>query len=144
MTSKWIQSAPAARTAFTSSPKRAKSADKIDAEIIAAIVIPSSHAARRAYPFVGFLDALSFFLRHLRHRLRQAVGHEFIRMMPAHLTPVGLGYFLIGDTRLDFELRIALGQRPGTRCGSPAGGCTARLLPRPQRCFHVRKFEARH
>src|ERR1700722_909694 len=139
MTSKWIQSAPAARTAFTSSPNRAKSADKIDAEIIAAIVTPSSHATSRAYPFVGFLDALSFFLRHLRHGLRQAVGHEFIRMMPAHLTPIGFGHFLIGDTGVDFELGIALGQRPGTCRGSPTG--TARPLPRPHRCLHVRKFK---
>src|ERR1700689_47581 len=104
MTSKWTQSAPAASTAFTSSPKRAKSADKIDAEMMIAIATPSSHAASRANPFVGFLDTLSFFLRHLRHRLRQTVGHQFIRMMPAHLPPIGLGYFLIGGVGVDFQL----------------------------------------
>src|SRR5271170_1949600 len=110
MTSKWIQSAPAARTAFTSSPKRAKSADKIEGEIIAFIVSPSSHAACRAYPLVGFLDALCFLFRHLRHGLRQAVGHEFIRMMAAHLASIGLGYFLIGEFGVDFQLRVVLRQ----------------------------------
>src|ERR1700732_2808851 len=97
MTSKWIQSAPAARTAFTSSPKRAKSADKIEAPIIILIVAPSPHAARRAYFLIGFLDALSFLFRHLGHRLRQAIGHQFIRMMAAHLAPIRLSHFLIGD-----------------------------------------------
>src|SRR5258707_2797082 len=111
MTSKWIQSAPAARTAFTSSHRRAKSADKIEGEIMIDIVTPSWHAARRAYPLIGFLDALSFFFRHLRHRLRQTVRHEFIRMMAAHLAPIGLGHFLIADTGVDFQLRIALRQR---------------------------------
>src|ERR1700730_17254814 len=119
MTSKWIQSAPAARTAFTSSPKRAKSADKIEGEIIIVIVAPSSHAARRAYFLIGFLDALSFLFRHLGHRLRQAIGHHFIRMMAAHLWAVRLGRFLIGDTGIDFEFRIALRQRPGV-CGAAA------------------------
>src|ERR1700722_11074286 len=104
MTSKWIQSAPAASTAFTSSPKRAKSADKIEGEIIAVIVSPSAHAARRAYSFIGLLDALSFLLRHLRHRLRQPVGHEFIRMMAAHLASIGLGHFLIANTGIDLQL----------------------------------------
>src|SRR5438874_9121740 len=33
MTSKWIQSAPAARTRVTSSPRRAKSAERIDGAI---------------------------------------------------------------------------------------------------------------
>src|SRR5271154_4151923 len=121
MTSKWIQSAPAARTAFTSSPKRAKSADKIEGEIIAVIVSPSTHAARRAYSLIGLLDALSFLLGHLRHRLRQAVGHEFIRMVAAHLASIGLGHFLIGNIGVDFQLGIALGQRP--RAGSrPVAG----------------------
>src|SRR6202034_3350719 len=119
MTSKWIQSAPAASTAFTSSPKRAKSADKIEGEIIAVIVSPSTHAARRAYSLVGLLDALGFLFRHLRHRLRQPVGHELIRMMAAHLAPIGLGHFLIGHIGIDFQFGIALCQRP--RAGSRAG-----------------------
>src|ERR1700680_1097898 len=122
MTSKWIQSAPAASTAFTSSPKRAKSADKIEGEIIIVIVAPSSHAARRAYSLVGFLDALSFLFRHLRHRLRQTVGHQFIRMMAAHLAPVRLGHFLIADIGIDFQLRIALRQRPCTGGGAAGAG----------------------
>src|SRR3981189_493053 len=113
MTSKWIQSAPAASTAFTSSPNRAKSADKIEGEIMIVIVAPSSHAACRAYFLVSFLNALSFLFCHLRHRLGQAVGDEFIRMMTAHLAPIRLGHVLIGDIRVDFQFRIALRQRPG-------------------------------
>src|ERR1700736_3059775 len=122
MTSKWIQSAPAASTAFTSSPKRAKSADKIEGEIMIVIVAPSSHAARRAYFLVGFLNALSFLFRHLRHRLRQAVGHQFIRMMAAHLAPIRLGHFLIGDIGVDLQFRIALGQRPRARGAVASAG----------------------
>src|SRR6266849_9754705 len=110
MTSKWIQSAPAASTAFTSSPRRAKSADKIEGEIMIVIVAPSPHAARRAYPLVGFLDALSFLFCHLRHRLGQTVGHQFIRMMAAHLAPICLGHFLICDIGINFQFRIALRQ----------------------------------
>src|SRR5271170_1592987 len=144
MTSKWIQSAPPASTACTSSPKRAKSADKIEGEIITAIVSPSPHAARRAYPLIGFLDALSFLLRHLRHRLRQTVGHEFIRMMAAHLAPIGLGHFLIRDIGVDFQLRIALRQRSRGGVAAGASGGTVRSLPRPQRGLHVREFEAGH
>src|ERR1700688_447535 len=112
MTSKWIQSAPAPSTDFTSSPQRAKSEDNIEGEIIIVMVAPSAHAARRAYPLISFLDALGFLLRHLRHRLRQSIGHQFIRMMTAHLPPICLGHFLIGDVGLDFQLRIALRQRP--------------------------------
>src|SRR5271170_2740621 len=132
MTSKWIQSAPPASTACTSSPKRAKSADKIEGEIITAIVSPSPHAARRAYPLIGFLDALSFLLRHLRHRLRQAVGHQFIRVMPAHLAAIGLGYFLIADSGVHFELRIAFCQ---------GAGPTAHLSG-AHRSLHARELEA--
>src|SRR3984885_9129809 len=106
MTSKWIQSAPAPSTEFTSSPKRAKSADNIEGEIMIVIVAPSSHAARGAYSLVGLLDALSFLFRHLRHRLGQSVGHQFIRMMAAHLPPIRLGHFLIDDVRVDFQLRV--------------------------------------
>ena len=102
---------------------------------------PSSHASRRAYAFVGFLDALSFFFRHLCHRLRQAVGHEFIRMMPAHLAPIGLGDFLIADVSLHLELRIALRQGPA---GSVGTRRTPWPVPRPHRCLHVREFEAGH
>src|SRR5271163_2343579 len=130
MTSKWIQSAPAARTEFTSCPNRAKSADKIDAETIIAIFHPSSHAAGRAYSFVSFLDALSFFFRHLCHRLRETVGHEFIRMMAAHLAPIGLGHFLIRDGRVDFQLRIALLQRDRTAGGAGAIGGSVRRIRR--------------
>src|SRR6202790_5763327 len=110
MTSKWIQSAPAASTALTSSPKWAKSADKIEGEIMIVIVAPSPHAARRAYPLVGFLDALSFLFRHLRHRLGQTVGHQFIRVMADHLAPICLGHFLNGDIGVNFQFRIALRQ----------------------------------
>src|SRR6266851_4414072 len=134
MTSKWIQSAPAASTAFTSSPKRAKSADKIEGEIMIVIVTPSSHAARRAYFLIGFLNALSFLFRHLRHRLRQTVGDQFIRMMTAHLAPIRLGHFLIGDIGINFQFRIALRQRPCARgvAASPGGGAV-HPLPGPQR-----------
>src|ERR1700676_5258542 len=144
MTSKWIQSAPAPSTEFTSSPKRAKSADKIEGEMIIVIVTPSSHAARRANPLIRFLDALSFLFRHLRHRLGQSVGHQFIRMMAAHLPPIGLGHFLISDAGVDFQLRVALRQRP-TPCAmaARAGGSAARALPRPPRRLHVGEFEAR-
>src|SRR5277367_4691863 len=112
MTSKWIQSAPASSTAFTSSPRREKSADSIEGEIIIAMVSssPSSHAARRADSLIGLLYALGFFLRHLRHRLGQSVGHQFIRMMAAHLPPIRLGDFLIGEVRVDFQFRVALRQ----------------------------------
>src|SRR5258708_12908652 len=102
MTSKWIQSAPAASNAFTSSPKREKSADRIEGEIIIVIVAPSPHAARRAYPFIGFLDALSFLFRHLRHRLGQTVGHQFTRMITAHLAPICLGHLLTRHIASDF------------------------------------------
>src|ERR1700692_3868574 len=145
MTSKWIQSAPAASTEFTSAPKRAKSADKSEGEMIIVIVTPSSHAARRANPLIRFLDALSFLFRHLRHRLGQSVGHQFIRMMAAHLPPIGLGHFLISDAGVDFQLRVAFRQRPSARAmAARAGGGAARAWPPPQRGPHVGKFEAGH
>src|ERR1700679_2496406 len=131
MTSKWIQSAPAASTAFTSSPRRAKSADKIEGEIMIDIVTPSSHAACRAYSLISFLDTLSLLFGHLRHRLRQTIGHEFIRMMAAHLPPIGLGHFLIGDVGVHFQLRIVFRQRP-CACGGAAGAGRAVLVSLPR------------
>src|SRR3981189_1804387 len=102
MTSKWIQSAPAASTELTSSPRRAKSADRIDGAMM--MPMQSAHASRRAYAFVGFLDPLGFFLRHLPHWLRQAIGQELVRVMPAHLAPIRLDEFRIADAGVHFEL----------------------------------------
>src|ERR1700688_4260847 len=123
MTSKWIQSAPAPSTDFTSSPQRAKSEDNIEGEIIIVMVAPSAHAARRAYPLISFLDALGFLLRHLRHRLRQSIGHQFIRKMAAHFPAIFLCHLLISDVGVDFQLGIALRQRAGAMAaGTGRGG----------------------
>src|ERR1700692_4969076 len=132
MTSKWIQSGPAPSTDFPPSPKRAKPAATIEGEMIIVMVAPSAHAARRAYPLISFLDALGFLLRHLRHRLRQSIGHQFIRMMAAHLPPIRLGHFLISDVGVDFQLGIALRERAGAMAAGAGRGGAARALPRPQ------------
>src|SRR5713101_8724118 len=131
MTSKWIQSAPAASTAFTSSPKRAKSADRIDGEMMVVIVTPVflPHAACGTDYLIGLLYALRFFLGYLRHGLGQSVRHEFIRVVTAHLSPIRLGHFLIADLGADFELRIAPRQRFFS--GLSAGRAATPLLARP-------------
>src|ERR1700722_2935279 len=97
MTSKWIQSAPAASTAFTSSPKRAKSAERIDGEMMMDMVTLSTHAASGTDHFISLLNALRLFLGNLRHGFGQSVRHEFIRVMTAHLSPIRLGHFLVAD-----------------------------------------------
>src|SRR5450631_2610760 len=123
MTSKCTQSAPAFSTVWTSSPRRAKSADRMEGAMMVFMTGESSiartgtalgpgvsaYAARRPDRFVGFLDALGPFLGHLRHRLRQAIGDQLVRMMPAHLAPVRAGHVLIAGAGLDVELTVAVG-----------------------------------
>ena len=58
--------------------------------------------------------------------------------MAAHLPAISLGDLLIAHTGVDLEFRIAVRQR----LAGSAAAC--RLLPRPHRRFHVRKFESRH
>src|SRR5579864_5448993 len=102
MTSKCTTSAPAASTASTSAPRRAKSADRIDGAIRC---MPTSlaHAAMSADRFVGRLYLLSALFGVLEHRVRQAVGLEFVGMMAAHLAPISLDDLLVRHAAIGLE-----------------------------------------
>src|SRR5580658_7590463 len=107
MTSKCTLSAPAASTVSTSSARRAKSADKIDAAIHC-IGASLAHTPPSANELVGGLNLLRTLLRTLEHRFGQAVGPQLIRMMPAHLSAVALDDLLIRHHGLGQQHRIGL------------------------------------
>src|SRR5580658_10635908 len=102
MTSKCTTSPPAAIAASTSSPRRAKSADRIEGAISC---MPRSlaHAATSANCLVGGLDLLRALLGALEHRVGQAIGLELVRVMAAHLPPIGLDDLLIAHRRRGLE-----------------------------------------
>src|SRR5450631_3726435 len=137
MTSKWIQSAPAASTACTSSPKRAKSADRMDGEMMIAMVTLSTHAASGTDYLISLLYALRLFLGYLRHGLRQSVRHEFIRVMTAHLPPIRLGHSRVSRLRAPRSTRPAAFPRPACRqdpfflAGAPAARPPYARTPAP-------------
>src|SRR5487761_2243711 len=104
MTSKWTQSAPPASTELTSSPSRAKSADRIEGAMMASIFASlSPHSAGRANRLVRLLNPLGLLLGHLRHRLRKPVGDQFVRVVTAHLPPVRLLQLLVADVMFHLE-----------------------------------------
>src|ERR1700686_1294458 len=76
MTSKWIQSAPAASTSLTSSPRRAKSADRIDGAM--RYMVGAS--------LTGVLAAVAFAFRRIGgvavHRVAHAAAVRFLTHQP--------------------------------------------------------------
>ena len=86
-------SAPAASTVRTSSPSRAKSADRIDGAIhgvcmawrlVSALADASLDPAVSLHQFVGFEDPLRALVRRRDHRLGQAVRDQLVRVVLAH------------------------------------------------------------
>src|ERR1700680_1358784 len=76
MTSKWIQSAPAASTSLTSSPRRAKSVDRIDAAM--RYMVGAS--------LTGVFAAVAFAFRRIGgvavHRVAHAAAGRFLTHQP--------------------------------------------------------------
>src|SRR5689334_20269053 len=102
MTSKWMTSAPPASTACTSSPSRAKSADRIEGAI-QGVMVTSLHSPRGLYELVRLDDLLGALLGVLEHRFRQAIRLELVRMMFGELPAVGFLDLGIGGLRIHFE-----------------------------------------
>src|SRR5665213_638339 len=102
MTSKWMRSAPACRTASTSSPSRAKSAERMDGAIQLVSIVPIlavSNTAAFAHEFPGLDDLLGAFFGVLDHRVGQAVGFELVGVVAGELPPIGQGEFLVAVLR---------------------------------------------
>lgn len=59
---------------------------------------PASKPPRLPNPLVGRADFVGALGGHFHHFLRQALGHQFVRVMLAHQTPVG--FFDLGIARL--------------------------------------------
>src|SRR5262245_43129473 len=99
-----MMSAPALNTASTSSPRRAKSADKMDGAIQGCMAASVLHdAAPLVDELVRFNDLLGPLLGMLQHGFRQAVGFELVGVMATQLAPIGLADFLIAHAGGDFE-----------------------------------------
>src|ERR1700719_5079572 len=109
MTSKWTTSAPAAMTASTSAPRRAKSAERIEGAI-QCMRISLAHAPAGANRLVGGLNLLRALLGAFEHRLRQAVGLELVGVMAAHLPAIRFHDLLVGHDRCGFEHAVGLRQ----------------------------------
>src|SRR5215207_5229772 len=100
--------APACSTASTSSPSRAKSAERMDGAIQGCMTTSVLHnAAALADELIGLDDFLRPLLRMLEHRLGQAVRFELVGMMTAQLTPVRLDHLFVACARCDFEHLIS-------------------------------------
>src|SRR5580692_7207251 len=102
MTSKWMRSAPACMTASTSSPRRAKSADRMEGAIQLRsmfTILAASNTTAFADQFPGLDDLLGALLGMLEHRVGQAVRFELVGMMPAQLAPIGQRELLVGVLR---------------------------------------------
>src|ERR1700733_6390687 len=114
MTSKWMRSAPACSTASTSSPRRAKSADRMEGAIqlvsIVLRILPASDAAAFAHQLPGLDDLLGPLLGMLDHRLRQAIGFELVGVMAAELAPIRQRELLLAVLRGAFQHFVRLRQ----------------------------------
>src|SRR5512139_202431 len=106
MTSKCTMSAPAASTLRTSSPRRAKSAERMEGAIqgacrpgccvMSAALARSLDAAMALDGLVRLEDALRALVRRSHHRFRQALRDELVRMILAHQPAKRAGDFRIG------------------------------------------------
>src|SRR5580692_3306079 len=132
MTSKCTTSPPAAITDSTSSPRRAKSADRIEGAM-SCMRSSLSHAATLANCLVRHLDLLRALLGAFEHRVGQAIGLQLVGMVAAHLPAVCLHDLLIAHRRGGLEQAVGLRNailpaRPGTRARAHAGS-SALLAP---------------
>src|SRR6187549_3766846 len=120
MTSKWIRSAPAASTLFTSSPRRAKSADRIEGAIqdFMAPAPASFHATRCAQQLIRRADLAGLLFGDFHHRLRQALRDQLVGMILIHETTIGLRDLCIRGRACNAEhfvrLRDAIDSRPSS------------------------------
>src|SRR4051812_23221201 len=151
MTSKCTTSAPAATTAFTSSPSRAKFAERIEGAI-QGVMAASLHSPRGLDELERLDDLLRALLGVLQHRFRQPVRLEFVRMMFGELPTVRLLDFGVRRLRIDLEHLVGRVELHAARARALARPCAALPLPsilpklfatEPQHRFHVRELETR-
>src|ERR1700722_3849879 len=117
MTSKCTTSPPAAITDSTSSPRRAKSADRIEGAM-SCMRSSLSHAATLANCLVSHLDPLRSLLGALEHRFRQTMGLQLVGMMAAHLPAIRFHDLLV--THRWCGLEQAVGLRDAVLAADPA------------------------